>query len=130
GIASLFDETKFLLVEGEPEAGGDTLPKGAQVVRMRAPRGADLRRKISVVARLPYYLRTMMRHCRDADVVHAPLPGELPLLGILTGRLLGKKLIGRYGGSWYETGQTTWMNRVTRRCMMALAGGPNVMLAT
>jgi glycosyltransferase involved in cell wall biosynthesis len=129
-IASLFDEMTMLVVEGRPREGGLALPARARVVPLREPSGADLRRKLSVLTHLPYYVGHIARGVRQADVVHVPLPGDLPFLGLLTALLLRRKLLARYGSSWSRTRQTTLMNRVTQFCMRRFAGGRNVMLAT
>jgi len=83
-----------------------------------------------VLAHLPHYILTIARNVRQADVVHTPLPGDLPLLGMLVAVALRKRLVVRYGGSWTATSQTTFMNRVTQGCMRRFAGGRNVMLVT
>lgn len=129
-IASLFDEMTLLIVQGEQASGGIPLPPAARVIPLRGPSGVDTRRKFSVVAQLPYYLRELGRYIKHADVVHVPLPGDLPLLGLLVALAQRKPLIARYGGSWASTSQTTLMNRVTKACLAGFAGGRNVMLAT
>ncbi|HEU4628914.1 MAG TPA: glycosyltransferase [Gemmatimonadaceae bacterium] len=129
-IASLFDGMTLLVVEGAPRGGGLPLPRDVRVVPLRAPRGHDLRRKLSVVAGLPHYLRTIARHARRADVVHVPLPGDLPLLGLAVAVLLRRRVLARYGGSWTVTSQTTLMNRVTRTALRLCAGGRTVVLVT
>jgi glycosyltransferase involved in cell wall biosynthesis len=129
-IGSIFDAMTLMVVEGRPRAGGLLLPPAAQVVPLASPTGADLRRKLSVGARMPSYLVRMARQVRRADVVHTPLPGDLAFLGMLTALGLRRRLIARYGGSWAATSESTMMNRVTRQCMRLFAGGRNVMLAT
>ncbi len=128
-IASLFHETTLVIVQGAPRSGGIALPARARVVPLRGPVGTDARRKLSVLARLPYYLGAIAPHIHAADALHVPLPGDLPLLALLVAFALGKRVIARYGGSWTSNGQTTLMNRVTRQCMRLLAGDRNVMLA-
>jgi glycosyltransferase involved in cell wall biosynthesis len=130
GIASLFDEMTLIIVQSAPKEGGMLLPENARVVPMRRPTGEDLRRKISVLCQMPYYFGTVLRECRQADVVHVPPPGDLQFLGMIAALLLKKRLLVRYCGSWHATAQTTMMNRVTRGIMRRFAGGRNVMLAT
>ncbi|MBX6332318.1 MAG: glycosyltransferase [Gemmatimonadaceae bacterium] len=130
GIAALFDEVELVVVRGETKAGGIPLPSYASVTALRPPRGHDFRRKLSVAARLPYYVRTLAAHFRRADVVHVPLPGDIPLIGLVLALLMRKRVIARYGGSWDTNTQTTVMNRLTRALMRRVAGGRNVMLAT
>jgi glycosyltransferase involved in cell wall biosynthesis len=129
-IASLFDEMDLLMIGSEPRGGGLPLPPAARIVLLPKPKGKNLRRKLSVASRLPEYLYTVARFARRADVVHTPLPGDLPLLAMWIGLLLRKRILARYGGSWERTSVTTVFNRVTRASMRAFAGGRNVMLAT
>jgi glycosyltransferase involved in cell wall biosynthesis len=129
-IASLFDQMTLVIVRGARRPGGIPLPPHATVVPLRSPRGTDLRRKLSVAARLPYYVGTIAREVARADVVHAPVPGDIPLLSMVVANLLRKPLIARYGSSWERTSETTLMNTVTKSLMRRLAGGANVMLAT
>jgi glycosyltransferase involved in cell wall biosynthesis len=126
-IASLFDETTLLICSGRACAGGSPLPSRAKVVPMRLPVGATLRRKLDVIAHLPYYWRTMVRACQRADAVHVPPPGDLALIGMLVALAMRKRLLVRYCGSWVKT---TVANRATRWLMRRFAGGRNVMLAT
>ena len=106
------------------------MPSDARVVSLRRPAGADARRKMSVAAHLPSYLKVIAQQVRRADVVHVPLPGDIPALALLTALVYRKRLIARYGSSWPTTPQATLMNRVTKICMRLAAGGRNVMLAT
>ena len=59
-----------------------------------------------------------------------PLPGDLPFIGMLVAQMFRKPLLARYGSSWSINGETTLMNRLTKRWMRLAAGGRNVMLAT
>ena len=129
-IGSLFDEMLLIIIECEPTTGGIPLPEYAEVIPLRSPVGQNARRKLSVLFHLPYYLPLLFRYIWQADVVHVPLPRDIPLLGMLAALLMRKRLIARYGGSWFQTNQTTWMNRLTRTIMIQFAGGRNVMLAT
>jgi glycosyltransferase involved in cell wall biosynthesis len=129
-IAGLFDAMTLVTVEGAPQQGGVPLPASVRVVPLRRPVGHDTRRKLSVMASLPHYVGTIARHVRDADVVHVPLPGDIPLLGLYVALAMRKRTLLRYGGSWTSTSQTTTMNRVTRASLRAAAGGRNVVLVT
>jgi len=110
--------------------GGIALPEDACVVPLLRPQGYGWRRTLFVVALLPYYILRIGNEVARADVVHTPLPGDIPLIGMLVAVLFRKRVIARYGGSWQNTSQTTTMNRITRALMKVLAGGHNVMLAT
>jgi glycosyltransferase involved in cell wall biosynthesis len=130
GVASLFDGVTLVVTRGSPTEGGIPLPSGARVIALRPPIGDDARRKLSVMARLPYYLGIIVREVRRADVVHTPLPGDLSLLGFWTALAFRKRLIARFAGSWVPNAQATMMGRLTRKCMRWFAGGRNVMFAS
>jgi glycosyltransferase involved in cell wall biosynthesis len=129
-IGSLFQEMTLVLVEQPGKVGGLPLPEGMRVALLRPPEGADFRRKLFILANLGHYLKVIAGEVGKADVVHVPLPGDIPLLGMMVALARRKRLIARYGGSWRTTSRTTLMNRVTRALMSATAGGRNVMLAT
>ena len=129
-VGSLFEEMDLLIVESPPLAGGLPLPAHARVVPLRAPRGADGRRKLSVAAHLPGYVRVMAAHIGRADAVHVPLPGDLPLIAFAVALAMRKRLVARYGGSWLDNAQTTRVGRITKGWMRRAAGGRNVMMAT
>jgi glycosyltransferase involved in cell wall biosynthesis len=129
-IASLFDRVTMVIVRGHPRAGGMPLPEKAHVVPMPEPLGRAWRRKLFVAGALPYYIAVMAHSMPKNTVVHVPLPGDLPLVGLITAFLLRKRCIARYCGSWVTNDETTVMNKLTRACMRRVAGGRNVMLAT
>jgi glycosyltransferase involved in cell wall biosynthesis len=129
-LATLFDEMTLVTVVGPARSGGIALPAGLTVVPVPKPAGTGWRRKLDVAWSSPGLVRTLREAYRDADVIHTPLPGDLPLVGFVVALLAGKRTIARYGGSWKPTAQTTLMNRVTRQLMRMAAGGRNVMLAT
>ena len=129
-LASLFDSFDLLIVAVPPRGNGVPLPREARVVPMARPRGEDLRRKVSVLTNLPYYVPLIARYVRRADVIHVPLPGDIPLLAFFVGVALRKRVIARYGSSWADTSQTTSMNRFTKACIRRLAGDRVLAFAT
>jgi glycosyltransferase involved in cell wall biosynthesis len=129
-IASLFDDMVLVTAGGPPGEGGIPLPPTVRVVPLPPPVGVDARRKLSIIAGLPRYVAAIAPHLRGADVVHVPLPGDLPFIGMLLAQLFRKPLLARYGSSWAINSETTMMNRITKRWMRFAAGGRNVMLAT
>lgn len=129
-LASLFDQLTLLVVRGTNRLGGIALPANVEVITLVRPAGEDLRRKVSVMLHLPYYLREIARLVLRSEAVYIPLPGDVPFLGMLVTLALRRPMLARYCGSWFPTSQTTLMNRITRSCMRAFAGGRNLMLAT
>jgi glycosyltransferase involved in cell wall biosynthesis len=129
-MASLFDEMVLVTPRVPARAGGIPLPGAARVVPLPRPEGVDARRKLSVLAGLSRYVGLIAPEVRRADVVHVPLPGDLPFIGMVIAQALRKPLLARYGSSWAVNAETTVMNRLTKRWMRMAAGGRNVMLAT
>ena len=129
-IASLFDEMVIVTPEVPARRGGIPLPMRARVAPLKCPAGVDARRKLSVLAGLGGHLRTMAPEIRRADVLHVPLPGDLPFIGMVLAQAYRKPLLARYGSSWTVNSETTMMNRLTKRWMRLTAGGRNVMVAT
>src|SRR5437667_3824434 len=68
-LGALFDEMTLVLTRSQPLVGGIPLPRHAQVVPLRRPVGDDTRRKISVIANAIYYLTSITRNVRSANVV-------------------------------------------------------------
>lgn len=128
-LASLFDDLTLVVALAEARAGGIPLPPGAKVIALRNPAGAGFRRKMSVLRGLPTYLARITAAIRPADVVHAPVPGDLSFLGMVVATALGKRQFVMYNSSWIPDSQSTFMRWVTRGWMRFFAGGRNVMLA-
>lgn len=128
-LRTLCDDMTIVIVRSFARAGGMPLPPDAHIVPLRSPAGQNARRKLSVVANLGYYLTRIAREIRRADVVHTPVPGDLPYLALLLSTLQRKPLFALYNGSWARNAQTTVMNRITRSTMRLLARGQSVMLA-
>ena len=130
GIRSLFDEMTLIITGHRPAGGGIPLPADVTVVPIRLPDGWNLRRKISFLTNILYYVRIITPHIRRADVVHLPVPGDIPFLGIVIAIFFRKRVIVRYGSSWVGTSQETMMTKLTKFTMRWFAGGRNVMMTT
>jgi glycosyltransferase involved in cell wall biosynthesis len=102
----------------------------AEVIALRDPQGNDIGRKIQIVKNLRYYVGTMIREIRRADVVHVPVPGDMDVVGMIVALFMRKRLIVRYSGSWTRNDQTSTANVFTKFLMRRFAGGRNVMFAT
>lgn len=128
-LRRICDQLTIVIVDSHSRAGGIPLPPDAEVVALKSPAGIDFRRKLSVAAHLPYYLRRIARETRRADLVHTPIPGDLPFIGLALAVMQRRPLFALYNGSWTANSETTVMNRVTRQTMRALARVRTVMLA-
>lgn len=129
-IASLFAGLTLVIVADKAQPEGTPLPKEAKVVPLRSPTGTGWRRKMSVLIHLPYYVTTISREVLSAEVIHAPQPGDISLIGMMVAIVLRKRIVARYCGSWITNAETTAMNKLTQALMRFFAGGRNVMLAT
>ena len=130
GIRSLFEHMTLIITRSAPGKGGIPLPADADVVTLPLPDGFNLRRKLSFVTHIPRYICTLAPHIRRSDVVHLPLPGDIPFLGIVIALVMRKRVIVRYGSSWAGTSEETMMTSLTKRMMRRFAGGRNVMITT
>ncbi len=128
-LRTLCDDMTILIVRSCAREGGMPLPADARVVAVRSPVGVDFRRKLSILTGLPYYVRRIDREVRNADLVHTPVPGDLPYLGLMLAIARKKPLFALYNGSWTVNSQTTVMNRITRQTMRRLARNGGVMMA-
>lgn len=133
GISSLFDETELVVCErpAPAEGAGTPLPcEGVRVVALREPRGSDQARKLFLAGTAGYYLSRLATHVARADAVHAVVPGDVGMFGMLLALAMRKRLFVRYCSSWPDTPQTTRANRLCKQWMRRHAGGRNVMFAT
>jgi glycosyltransferase involved in cell wall biosynthesis len=130
GMRSLFDEMTLIIPEGSQRQGGIPLPRDATIVPIRVPKGHGFAHKLSFVANLRSYIRTMIPHVHCSDVIHLPVPGDISFLGMSLALVLRKRMIVRYGSSWAQTPQATVATTLTKAMMRWFAGGRNVMMAT
>ncbi|HET7604080.1 MAG TPA: glycosyltransferase [Gemmatimonadales bacterium] len=128
-LRTLCDDMTILIVRSFARDGGMPLPADARVIAVRSPVGVDFRRKLSILGGLPYYLSRIDHEIRGADLVHTPVPGDLPYLGLILATARRKPLFALYNGSWTVNSQTTVMNRITRQTMRRLARNGGVMMA-
>jgi glycosyltransferase involved in cell wall biosynthesis len=130
-IAELFDETILLVPchrhTGEP---GEIPLAGPRlrVSPLPPPYGSGLGRKLLFPL---WFLRcapAILREFRNADAVHAPIPGDVGTVGMLLAWLFRKPLFVRHCGNWLRP--ATLAEKLWRWFMETFAGGRNVMLAT
>lgn len=92
------------------------------------PNGNGWRRKLWIIIWLAKNWQIIWREIKNADAVHALIPGDVGTIGILFALLQKKPLFVRYCGNWLF--QKTTAEHIWRWSMEKLAGGRNVMLAT
>jgi glycosyltransferase involved in cell wall biosynthesis len=129
-MSTIFEHTELLITETGKKQGGIPIDPAISVLPMHSPAGKGLVRKVFFVLALPYYVCKIIPAIRRADVVHTPLPGDIPLLGMILAVLMRKRLIARYCGSWEKDPNDTAARYLTRRLMRLLSSGNNVMMTT
>ena len=130
-ISELFDQTQLLLLQraGPPPAGLRPLAGHNLLVQvLPEPAGANLSRKLALLIWLPRYFSAIWNAISQADAVHAPVPGDIGLVGILLTLAQGKPLFVRHCGTWAKP--QSLADRFLFWLLERIAGGSNVVLAT
>jgi glycosyltransferase involved in cell wall biosynthesis len=70
----------------------------------------------------------MFRACLKADAVHAPIPGDVGIIGIALAHLIARPLLIRHCGNWLVPSNAT--QRFFKRWLERYAGGKRVVFAT
>ena len=130
-ISELFDETRVVVpceILQEDKGVSALIGRNLHVSPLSVPKGSDLRRKLNI----PFWLlkngRCIWREVRQADAVHAPIPGDVGTIGMLFALVLRKPLFVRHCGNWLVP--RTVAEHFWKWTMECFAGGRNVMLAT
>jgi glycosyltransferase involved in cell wall biosynthesis len=130
-ISELFDETRVVVPSENLRNDKGVSPlvgKSLSVCPLSIPKGKDFRRKLD----FPFWLLRngwlIWREIKNADAVHAPIPGDIGTIGMLFALLLKKPLFVRYCGNWFV--RRTLAEAFWKWSMERFAGGRNVMLAT
>lgn len=130
-ISQLFDETLLLLLRRATPPPSSLSPLAGHNLTAQAlpePAGTDLRRKLALLTWLPHHLPVVWGAMRQADAIHAPVPGDLGLIGILLALAQRKLLFVRHCGTWGEP--ETLTERFLFWLLESIAGGRNLVLAT
>lgn len=130
-LSEIFDETRVLVPVGRDGNRKGELPLTGhhlRVVPLTKRHGGGWASKLTFV---PWFVRNfpvLLQELRRADVVHAPIPGDVGTVGMLGAFLLRKPLLVRHCGNWLRP--KTAAEKFWRWFMETYAGGRNVMLAT
>ncbi len=129
-LASLFDEAVLCVPvhAGPPPESARRVEGLSDVVPLAPIRGAGLSRKAAMVPWLVRNGLSVARVVRSADVVHAPIPGDIGTVGIGLALVARRRLFVRYCGNW--TQPRTTAERLWTRLMESLRGRRYLMLAT
>lgn len=125
-LAALFDETIVCVpvARAAPPGGLTPLPPTLTVRPLRDPGTGPLRRRAAVLV----WIVPLVRALREADAVHAPVPGDVGFLAVVLALVLRKPLFVRHCATWREP--RTRADRLLRWLLERSAGGRNVVLAT
>ena len=130
-LSELFDATTLVVPcsSTTKRVGGMSLTGHNIVVRpLTNPRGSGLARKAGFLFWLIRNSWALIQEIRRADVVHAPIPGDIGTIGMLLALIWRKPLFVRYCGNWFA--QRTTAEHFWKWFMPRFAAGRNVMLAT
>lgn len=129
-LASLFDSTELCVpvAAGGPPATASPIEGIDRLTALTEPPGSGLIRKVRFVPWLATRSSQIRQAARRADAIHAPIPGDVGTVGIVTALLRRQPLYVRHCGNWDR--RRTMAERLWRIGMERLAGGRNVMLAT
>jgi len=131
-LASISDELVVCVpirVDGDTSGEVEMGAKNLRVVELPVPPGRGIVRKVLLPFWAALLLPRLIGEARKADVVHAPIPGDVGTLGIALAELLRKPLFVRYCGDWSRNGTTA--ERLWKRYMEFAASRPRrLMLAT
>lgn len=130
-LSELFDETVLVVPVQEKSAPpGTNALKGynLSILPLSQPAGCLLRRKLSLLLWMPRNLPRIWNAICQADAVHAPVPGDIGLFGIVFSLLQRKPLFVRHCGFWSREGR--FSRRFFIWLLELIAGGRNVVFAT
>jgi glycosyltransferase involved in cell wall biosynthesis len=130
-IAELFDQTEIAMPieHASPPSGTHSLiGHNVSVLPLAMPPGRHLRRKLALFLWMALNLGTVWQAVREADAVHAPIPGDIGTIGILVALAQRKPLFVRYCGRWGK--KETFAEHFWHWLLVRIADGRNVVLAT
>ena len=130
-LSELFDTTTLVVPcsSTTTRVGGMSLTgRNLSLRPLTNPVGNGLWRKAALLFWLVRNTPVLISEIRHADIVHAPIPGDIGTIGMLLALLWRKPLFVRYCGNWFV--QRTSAEHFWRWFMLRFAAGRNVMLAT
>jgi glycosyltransferase involved in cell wall biosynthesis len=130
-LSELFDVTALVVPcsSTTKRAGGMSLTgHNLSITSLTNPTGSGFWRKVGFLFWLLRNSPVLIREIHRADVVHAPIPGDIGTIGMLLALIWRKPLFVRYCGNWFL--QRTAAEHFWSWFMQQFAGGKNVMLAT
>ena len=104
-ISRIFEQTTVIVMKREgaiPNGARPLVGHNMRVIALPEPRGQDLQRKLAIFGWLWQHGRFLWQQIRTAEAIHAPIPGDIGLIGIFIALAQGKKLFIRHCGNWLK----------------------------
>jgi glycosyltransferase involved in cell wall biosynthesis len=130
-ISEIFEHTTLIIARRKPPVADGAIPLSGYNLDVRAldePHGSDFQRKLALLIWIPRNLLSLWFSIKRADTVHAIVPGDIGLLGLLVALAQRKPLFVRHCGTWGEP--VTLVDKALFWLLERIAGGRNVVLAT
>lgn len=130
-ISELFDETTLVIIESKSVSPAGTRLITGKKIKIRPlpePMGSDFKRKMNLLRWGPKNIPIIWKKIKEADAVHAPIPGDIGAIGILISLFQKKPLFIRHCGRWDKP--NTLADHFLKWLLERIAGGRNVVLAT
>jgi hypothetical protein len=102
-LSSAYDETVLMVpVSKSRKTKGEVwfTDNHIKIVPLSEPFGSGIARKLLFPVWFIIHLPKFISQVLHADVVHAPIPGDIGTIGMLLAPLFHKKLFIRYCGNW------------------------------
>jgi glycosyltransferase involved in cell wall biosynthesis len=130
-ISELFDATILALPTLDcsfPSGATPISGYNLEVYPLDMPDGSDLVRKLSFIKWLPSNVPRIWQEVKNADAVHALVPGDIGTVGIFIAIAQRKPLFVRHCGTWGN--KSTLANRFLNWLLPRIAKGQNIVMAT
>lgn len=131
-LSELFNQTTLIVMRrpgNPPPAAADLTGHKMNLYPLDEPAGAGINRKIFLLASwIPFNAVKIWRHVREADVVHAMVPGDIGFIGLLVALLQRKLIFVRHCGTWGDP--VTIADHILYRLLDRVAGKRIIVMAT
>ncbi len=130
-LSQLFEGTRLLVpvLAGLPPEGALALRGfNLQVVPLEGVAGSGRMHQLRMLPWIPRNLGKLRKVFKQVDVIHALVPGDVGLIGILAALSCDRPLFVRHCGTWGQPRTAT--ERVLHRLLLHLARGRGLVFAT
>ncbi len=130
-LAQLFTSTNLLILERDPPLPQGAVPILGPDIGVRPspePPGDGLVRKLRLIPWAAVHGPRIVGEIKGSDAVHAAVPGDIGVLGLLASLALRKLTFVRHCGTWGD--RSTLANRFLAWLLPRVAGGRVVVMAT